>query len=296
MPELPDVTVYVEALEARLRGHGLKAIRLASPFLLRSVEPKVADVVGREVLGVRRIAKRIAIELTDAHFVVIHLMVAGRFKWDDKPGAKIPGRIGLAGFDFDSGTLILTEASKKKRASLHLVRGEEALSGFSRGGIEPVGASLETFREAITRERHTLKRALTDQRLVSGIGNAYSDEILHRAKLSPMKRSDQLSEEEMAALHRAVQEVLTEWTERLRAEAGERFPENVTAFRPEMAVHGKYRAPCQVCGAPVQRIVYAENEANYCARCQTGGKLLADRSLSRLLKQSWPKTLDELEG
>lgn len=296
MPELPDVTVYVEALESRLRGHVLEAIRLASPFVLRSVEPPIAELVGRKVAAVRRMAKRIVIELDEERFIVIHLMVAGRFKWDEKPGAKIPGRIGLAGFDFDSGTLLLTEASKKKRASIHLVRGEEALGAFSRGGIEPVGASLESFREAITRERHTLKRALTDQRLVSGIGNAYSDEILHRAKLSPMKRSDQLSDDEMRALHQAVQDVLTEWTERLRAEAGERFPENVTAFRPEMAVHGKYKEPCPVCGAPVQRIVYAEDEANYCARCQTGGRLLADRSLSRLLKQSWPKTLDELEG
>lgn len=296
MPELPDVTVYVEALEARLVGQPLRGIRLASPFVLRSVEPKIDELVGREVVGMRRLAKRIVLELEGAVFVVIHLMVAGRFKWSSKPGAKVPGRVGLAAFDFDTGTLILTEASKKKRASIHLVRGDDALAAFSRGGIEPLEADLDTFREAITRERHTLKRALTDQRLISGIGNAYSDEILHRAKLSPMKRSDQLSDEEMQALHEATQAVLIEWTERLRQEAGEGFPEKVTAFRPEMAVHGKYKEPCPVCGAKVQRIVYAENEANYCARCQTGGKLLADRSLSRLLKQSWPKTLDELEG
>ncbi len=300
MPELPDVTVYVEALESRVLGRELRAIRLASPFVLRSVDPKIADVVGREVVGMRRLAKRIVFELEGELFLVVHLMVAGRFKWEPKPGAKVPGRVGLAAFDFSGvdggGTLILTEASKKKRASIHLVRGEEGLKAFSRGGIEPLGADLETFSEAVTRERHTIKRALTDQRLVSGIGNAYSDEILHRAKLSPMKRSDQLSEEEMQALHRSTQEVLTEWVARLRDEAGEGFPEKVTAFRPEMAVHGKYKEPCPVCGAPVQRIVYAENEANYCARCQTGGKLLADRSLSRLLKKSWPKTLDELEG
>lgn len=296
MPELPDVTVYVESLEKRVLGRELSAIRLASPFVLRSVDPPMAEVVGRNVVAMRRIAKRIVFELEEQRFVVIHLMVAGRFKWDSKKGAKIPGRVGLAAFDFDTGTLILTEASKKKRASIHLVRGEEGLAAFARGGIEPLGADLETFRVAITRERHTLKRALTDQRLVSGIGNAYSDEILHRAKLSPMKRSDQLTEDEMRALHEATQTVLTEWIERLRAEAGEGFPENVTAFRPEMAVHGKYKEPCPVCGAPVQRIVYAENESNYCARCQTGGKLLADRSLSRLLKASWPKTLDELEG
>lgn len=296
MPELPDVTVYAEALEARLVGQALRGIRFASPFVLRSVEPKVDELVGREVAGVRRMAKRIVLELEDARFVVIHLMVAGRFKWSDEAGAKVPGRVGLAAFDFDDGTLILTEASKKKRASIHLVRGEEALSAFSRGGIEPLEADLDAFREAITRERHTLKRTLTDQRLISGIGNAYSDEILHRAKLSPMRRSDQLGDDEMRALHEATQAVLTEWTERLRDEAGEGFPEKVTAFRPEMAVHGKFNEPCPVCGAKVQRIVYAENEANYCARCQTGGKLLADRSLSRLLKQSWPKTLDELEG
>jgi formamidopyrimidine-DNA glycosylase len=296
MPELPDVTVYVEALERRCIGQKLTGIRFASPFVLRTVDPPVAELVGREVIAVRRMAKRIVLELTEARFVVIHLMVAGRFQWQPSPGAKIPGRVGAAALDFTAGTLILTEASKKKRASIHLARGEEALAAFSRGGIEPLGADLETFRDALTRERHTLKRALTDQRLISGIGNAYSDEILHRAKLSPMKRSDQLSDEELHTLHEATQVVLTEWIARLRAEAGDGFPEKVTAFREEMAVHGKYKQPCPVCGAPVQRIVYAENEANYCARCQTEGRLLADRSLSRLLKKSWPKTLDELEG
>ncbi|MGF1466383.1 MAG: DNA-formamidopyrimidine glycosylase family protein [Sandaracinaceae bacterium] len=296
MPELPDVTVYVEAIAARTVGSTLDGIRLASPFVLRSVEPTVDEVVGREVVGVDRLAKRIVLELAGETFVVIHLMIAGRFRWIDEPGAKIPGRVGLAAFDFTKGTLILTEASKKKRASLHLVRGAEGLTDLQRGGLEPVGASLADFRAALVRERHTLKRSLTDQRLFSGIGNAYSDEILHRARLSPMKRSDQLSDEEVERLHGATQTVLTEWVDRLRQEAGRSFPSKVTAFRPEMAVHGKYKEPCPVCGAPVQRIRYADNEANYCASCQTGGKLLADRSLSRLLKASWPRTLEELEG
>ncbi len=296
MPELPDVTVYLEALERRTVGHRLEAIRLASPFLLRSVEPRVDEVVGHVVTGTRRIGKRIVLDLEGDLFVVIHLMVAGRFAWADQPGAKIPARIGLAGFDFDHGTLILREASKKKRASLHLVRGEKNLAEHDRGGAEPLEVDLAGFAHAITKERHTLKRALTDQRLVSGIGNAYSDEILHRAKLSPMRRSDQLSDGEMKALFDATRAVLIEWTDRLRAEAGDGFPENVTAFRPEMAVHGKYKSPCPVCGGTVMRIRYADNEANYCPTCQTEGKLLADRSLSRLLKKSWPKTLEELEG
>jgi formamidopyrimidine-DNA glycosylase len=295
MPELPDIAVYIEALERRTRGHTLEAIRLASPFVLRTVEPKIADVTGRKVEALRRIAKRIVFDFGDELFAVVHLMVSGRFQWHDARGAKIPARLGLLAFDFDSGTLVLTEASKKKRASLHLVRGEAALAAIHRGGIEPLTADFATFAEAISKERHTLKRALTDQRLVSGIGNAYSDEILHRAQLSPMKRSDQLDEAEMRSLHEATRAILIEWTDRLRAESGEGFPEKVTAFRPEMAVHGKYKQPCPVCGAPVQRIRYADNEANYCARCQTGGKLLADRSLSRLLKASWPKTLEELE-
>ncbi|MEC7519987.1 MAG: DNA-formamidopyrimidine glycosylase family protein [Myxococcota bacterium] len=296
MPELPDVQLYIDAIGQRVVGQKLTAIRLASPFLLRSVEPSIDDVVGRKVKGLRRIGKRIVLELQRDHFVVIHLMVAGRFKWDDAPNAKIPGRVGLAGFDFESGTLILTEASKKKRASLHLVKGEKNLADFDRGGTEPLEASFEAFKDALTRERHTLKRSLTDQRLLSGIGNAYSDEILHRAKLSPMRRSDQLSDEEIARLHQCTQDVLNEWIERLREETGDDFPTKVTAFRPEMAVHGKYKEPCPVCGQKVMRIRYAENEANYCPTCQTDGKLLADRSLSRLLKKSWPKTLEELEG
>ncbi len=297
MPELPDVTVYLEALERRCLGRELTGIRLASPFLLRSVSPTIGEVVGHEVTGLRRLGKRIVLALEDDLFVVIHLMVAGRFAWADEPGAKIPGRIGLAGFDFTHGTLLLREASKKKRASLHLVRGEEGLTAHDRGGVEPLEADLEAFSEAITRERHTLKRALTDQRLLSGIGNAYSDEILHRAKLSPMRRSDQLDADQLRALYDATREVLTEWTDRLRAECGpDGFPENVTAFRDEMGVHGKYKKPCPVCGGTIMRIRYASNEANYCPTCQTEGRLLADRSLSRLLKKSWPKTLEELEG
>lgn len=296
MPELPDIALYIEALEKRTLGQKLEAIRLASPFLLRTVDPRVDEVVGREVSGLRRIGKRIVFELEGELFVVIHLMIAGRFRWEDAPGAKIPGRVGLAGFDFPSGTLLLREASKKKRASLHLIRGEEGLLEQNRGGTEPLETDLAGFAEAIQRERHTLKRSLTDQRFLSGIGNAYSDEILHRAKLSPMKRSDQLRPDEMERLFEQTQSVLREWIERLRAEMGEGFPENVTAFRPEMAVHGKYKEPCPVCGKRVMRIRYASNEANYCPTCQTDGKLLADRSLSRLLKKSWPKTLEELEG
>lgn len=296
MPELPDVALYIEALERRCVGHTVGGIRLASPFLLRTVEPSVEELVGRRVVGLRRLGKRIVFELDEAYFMVIHLMVAGRFAWDDAAGAKIPGRVGLAAFDFDSGTLLLREASKKKRASLHLVRGEEGLEAHDRGGLEPLEADLESFAEALTRERHTLKRALTDQRLISGIGNAYSDEILHRARLSPMRRSDQLDDAMMRALHEATRAVLTEWMERLREEVGEGFPEKVTAFREEMAVHGKYKEPCPVCGKSVMRIRYASNEANYCPTCQTEGRLLADRSLSRLLKKSWPKTLEELEG
>ena len=240
MPELPDVQLYIDAIAERTVGTKLEKIRLASPFLLRSVEPSIDEVVGRKVKGLRRIGKRIVFELTRDHFVVIHLMVAGRFKWDEKPGAKIPGRVGLAGFDFERGTLILTEASKKKRASLHMVKGEKSLAEFDRGGTEPLEADFDAFKHALTRERHTLKRSLTDQRLLSGIGNAYSDEILHRAKLSPMRRSDQLDDEEIARLHACTQEVLREWIARLKEETGDAFPTKVTAFRPEMAVHGKY--------------------------------------------------------
>jgi formamidopyrimidine-DNA glycosylase len=295
MPELPDITVYIEALSARVLGEPLERVRLASPFLLRTVEPPLAAAEGRRVTALRRLGKRIVFCLEGDLFLVLHLMVAGRLRWE-KPGAKPPGRIGLAAFDFPPGTLILTEASTKKRASLHLVAGEAALAALSRGGLEVLESDADAFAAALRRERHTLKRALTDPRLFSGIGNAYSDEILHRARLSPFRLTDQLGEGEIARLHRATIDTLHAWTERLRAETGGGFPEKVTAFRPEMAVHGRYRKPCPDCGAPVQRVLYAENEMNYCARCQTEGRLLADRVLSRLMHDDWPKTLDELEG
>ncbi len=294
MPELPDIEVYREALETRVLGARLEGIRLAGISWLRSVDPSVEAVSGRKVEGVRRLGKRLVFALEDEHFVVLHLMIAGRLHWK-KVGAKPPGRRGLGALDFSSGTLIATEASTKKRATLHLVKGEAALAEHDPGGVEPLECDLEHFAEALQRENHTLKRCLTDPHLFSGIGNAYSDEILHRARLSPFKQSARLPAEELAALHRAVQETLAEWVARLRAECGEGFPEKVTAFRPEMAVHGRYRKPCPRCGDPVQRIAYAENEANYCATCQTGGKLLADRALSRLLRGDWPKTLEELE-
>lgn len=294
MPELPDVTIYLEQLDRRVRGHALVGIRLRSPFLLRSVEPPLRLTHGKRVLGVRRLGKRLVLDLEGELFLVLHLMIGGRLHF--KPvGAKLPGKIGLAAFDFDSGSLLLTEASGKKRAWLRLVHGEAALADLDPGGIEPQTASLAAFSAALTRERHTLKRTLTDPRVLSGIGNAYSDEILHRARLSPTQLTTNLDAAALAGLHQATQAILLEWTERLRAETGDRFPERVTAFRPEMAVHGKYGAPCPRCGAKVQRIVYAANETNYCAPCQTGGKLLADRSLSKLLKGEWPKTLEELE-
>jgi formamidopyrimidine-DNA glycosylase len=294
VPELPDVEAYLEALRRMAVGHTLERIRVASPIILRTVDPPVSAVDGRRITGVRRIGKRIVFELEGDLFVVVHLMIAGRFHWKPK-GTRVPARVGHAAFDLDSGTLMLTEASSHKRATLHLVQGAAGLEPFARGGIEPFDADLASFREALTRESHTLKRALTDPTLFSGIGNAYSDEILHRAKLPPTKLSRTLREEETSRLYDATLEVLTEWTDRLVAEARERFPEKVTAFRPEMAVHGKYKHPCPVCGSPVQRIVHAENEANYCPTCQTGGKLLADRALSRLLREDWPKTLTELE-
>jgi formamidopyrimidine-DNA glycosylase len=294
MPEYPDVTVYVEHLRRRLIGKTLEKIRLASPFLVRSADPPLRDAEGKRVLGVSRLGKRIILELEGDLFLIFHLMIAGRLHWLAK-GGKIPGRRGLAGFDFANGTLLLTEASSKKRASLHLVRGRSMVDSFDRGGLEVVEADVKSFRAALARENHTLKRALTDPRLFSGVGNAYSDELLHRAKLSPVKLTFQLSEEEQIRLYHAARETLLEWAERLRKEAGDEFPEHVTAFRKEMAVHGKFRQPCPVCGAPVQRIVHAENETNYCPRCQTGGKLLADRSLSKLLKDDWPRTLEELE-
>jgi len=287
--------MYLEALAARILGARLEHVRLASPFLLRTVSPALSEVEGREVIGLRRIGKRIAIVLTDDLYLVIHLMISGRFRWKAR-GAKVPGKLGLAAFDFTTGTLLLTEASKKKRASLHLVRGEEALRDLDRGGLEVMDATLPEFRDRLVRENRTLKRALTDPALFSGIGNAYSDEILHRARMSPAKLTRSLDEEESERLYRATRATMDEWIARLRDEAGGEFPEKVTAFREGMAVHGRYGQPCPVCGSPVQRIVYAENEANYCARCQTGGKLLADRALSRLLRGDWPKTLEELEG
>ena len=293
MPELPDITIYLEALSRRVLSHTLEKLRLANPFLLRTVDPAPADVAGKRVLGLRRLGKRIVFALEDDLFIVLHLMIAGRLKWLPK-GAKVPGKVGLAAFDFDNGTLILTEAGSKRRASLHIVRGEDALQALDPGGMDVLGASYEEFRAALTRERHTLKRTLTDPHVFSGIGNAYSDEILHRARLSPVQLTTNLSEDELQRLHRATRETLIEWIERLRAETGEGFPEKVTAFRPEMKVHGRYNQPCPDCGSPVQHIVYAENETNYCARCQTGGRLLADRALSRLLNVDWPKSIDEL--
>ena len=294
MPELPDITVYVESLSRRLMGERLEAVRLASPFLLRTVEPPLSEAEGKPVHDLRRIGKRIVIGFEEEIFLVLHLMIAGRLRWYE-PGAKIPPRLGLAAFDFSSGTLVLTEAGTKKRASLHLVRGEKGLRSLDPGGLEVLESGPEEFRRALQRENHTLKRALTDPRLFSGIGNSFSDEILHRARLSPFRLTAQMDEEEILRLRDACRATLEQWTERLRQETGEGFPVKVTAFRPGMAVHGRYRQPCPDCGAPVQRIVYAENEANYCARCQTGGRLLADRSLSRLLKGDWPRTLEELE-
>jgi formamidopyrimidine-DNA glycosylase len=294
LPELPDVELYVEHLRRRIAGQKLLGFRLRSPFLLRTVQPRPTEAVGKTVRDVRRIGKRIVLAMDDDLFLVLHLMIAGRLQWKP-PGAKPPGRIGLAAFDFPPGTLLFTEAATRKRASLHVVRGTAALAALDPGGLEPLGSSPAAFREALLRENHTLKRALTDPHLFSGIGNAYSDEILHRARLSPVKTTRTLQDEELARLHAAVQTVLVEWMDRLRAQAGETFPAKVTAFRPEMAVHGRYGKPCPACGAPVQRIVHAENEVNYCAACQTGGKLLADRALSRLLHEDWPKTLEELD-
>ena len=293
VPELPDIAVYIEALEARVAGATLQKLRLASPFLLRTVEPGPSDIAGKKILGLRRLGKRIVFALEDDLFIVLHLMIAGRLKWL-AAGAKVPGKVGLAAFDFDRGTLVLTEAGSKRRASLHIVRGEDAVRALDPGGIEPLEMSFDAFHAALTRERHTLKRTLTDPHVFSGIGNAYSDEILHRARLSPVQMTTNLGEEELARLYSAIRNTLIEWTDRLRADAGGGFPEKVTAFRPEMAVHGKYNQPCPVCGTPVQHIVHAENETNYCARCQTGGRLLADRALSRLLKGDWPKSIDEL--
>ncbi len=294
MPELPDVLLYIESLKPRVLGQPLLGVRLASPFVLRSVAPPVSSINGKTVRGLRRLGKQIVLEFEGAFFLIVHLMIAGRFQWKE-PGSRIPGKLGLAAFDFPTGTLILTEAGSKKRAALHLVQGEAALAPFDRGALEMPECGLDEFRLALTRENHTLKRSLTDPRLFSGIGNAYSDEILHRARLSPLKQTSRLTAEEIARLHAAAQSTLKEWSERLQEEAGMEFPSKVTAFRPGMAVHGRYGKPCPDCGSPVQRIVYAENECNYCATCQTGGRLLADRALSRLLREDWPRSLDEWE-
>ena len=295
MPELPDITIYMEQLERRIVGQTLEKLEIAKPFVLRTFDPPVAEVVGTAVRGVRRMGKRIVLALDGERFIVIHLMIAGRLKWR-APAAKLPpkGSI-LATFVFANGVLVLTEAGTTRRASMHLVRGEEALRQFDRGGLEVLSATLEEFAARLRSENHTLKRALADPRLFSGIGNAYSDEILHRARLSPVMLTRRIGDAEIERLFGATRTTLDEWTSRLRAEAGERFPEKVTAFREEMAVHGRFGEPCRVCEAPVQRIRYASNETNYCARCQTGGKLLADRALSRLLGKDWPKSIDDIE-
>ena len=294
MPELPDVELYLWALRPRVVGQPLERVRLASPFLLRSVTPPLSAAAGRRVTGVSRLGKRIVFALEGELFLVFHPMIAGRLRWRP-PGAAVPKKVGLGAFDFPAGTLLLTEASPKKRASLRVVAGEAALAELDPGGLDVLGATSEAFHAALVAESHTLKRSLTDPRILDGIGNAYSDEILHRARLSPVALTQRLDDEEMARLHAATVATLRLWTERLRAETGAGFPEKVTAFRPQMAVHGRYRLACPDCFAPVQRIVYAANQANYCVNCQTGGKLLADRSLSRLLREDWPRTLDELE-
>jgi formamidopyrimidine-DNA glycosylase len=294
MPELPDVVIYMERLHARLEGAVLESIRIRSPSLLRTADPPLSAAFGRKVLGFERLGKRIVTALEGELFLVLHLMIAGRLKLRPR-GAKLGGRIDMAAFDFDRETVLLTEASSRKRTQLHLVRGRDALAEHDPGGIDVFSCSEDEFRGALTRESHTIKRSLTDPRLLSGIGNAYSDEILHRAQLSPVKLTRQFEDEEFEALLRACRDVLREWTDRLRAETGDGWPEKVTAFRPQMAVHGRYGQPCPVCSTKVQRIVHAQNETNYCPTCQTGGKLLSDRALSRLLGKDWPRTLTELE-
>jgi formamidopyrimidine-DNA glycosylase len=293
LPELPDLTVYLESLEARIANRRLVRIRLLNPFLLRSAVPPIASAEGKRVTGMRRVGKRIVLALEQELFLVLHLMIAGRLRWLEGKG-KVPARITLALLEFENGTLAITEAGTKRRASLHLVQGRAALEAMDPGGLEVMGADLACFSRNLLKENHTLKRALTDPRLFAGIGNAYSDEILHRARLSPVALTRDLPEEDIRRLHESTMQVIDEWTTRLRRETGAGFPEKVTAFREGMAVHGRYGKPCPVCGAPVQRIVYAENETNYCARCQTAGRILADRALSRLLKKSWPRSIDEL--
>ena len=290
MPELPDLTVYLDSLQARIANRRLLRVRLLNPFLLRTAVPPITTAEGKIVRRVGRVGKRIVIGLESELSLVLHLMLAGRLRWDDKP----PKKITLALFEFENGTLAFTEAGTKRRASLHLVEGKAALEAMDPGGIEIFASDEAAFRSALLAENHTLKRSLTDPHLFAGIGNAYSDEILHRARLSPIAMTKNLSAEDVARLYVATRDVLQEWIARLRAQTGEGFPEKVTAFREQMAVHGRFGKPCPVCGAPVQRIVYAENETNYCARCQTGGRILADRALSRLLKKSWPRSIDEL--
>ncbi len=292
MPELPDINLYREALDARVRGQVLQRLAIRNPFVLRTAVPPIADAEGKRVISVQRLGKRIVLALEGDLFLVLHLMIAGRLRWL-APSVRPPAKLTLAMFEFPNGTLAFTEAGTRRRASLHLVQGRAALAAFDMGGIDVTEVGVSIFAVRLRSENHTLKRALTDPRLFSGIGNAYSDEILHRARLSPLKLTAKLDDAEVHRLHHAMQAVLGEWTDRLRTEARGGFPENVTAFRPEMAVHGKYRQPCPACGAPVQRIVYAENECNYCARCQNGGVLLADRALSRLLHKSWPRSIDE---
>jgi formamidopyrimidine-DNA glycosylase len=294
MPELPDVELYVHALRSRVVGSRIDRVRIGNPFIVRTYDPPIEAVEGAAILGIDRMGKRLVWSLAGDLFMVVHLMIAGRFRWRD-PGAAIPGKIGLAAFDFVSGTLLLTEAGSKRQAAIHLVRGRTALTSHDPGGLEVLTADLSTFAARVTAVNHTLKRALTDPHILSGIGNAYSDEILHGARLSPMMLTASLTDEQIERLFHATRETLVIWTERLRAEAGGNFPEKVTAFRPDMAVHGKFGKPCPLCGEAVQRIVYATNEANYCARCQTGGRLLSDRALSRLLRQDWPRTLEDME-
>nr|AAP58579.1 putative fapy-DNA glycosylase [uncultured Acidobacteriota bacterium] len=294
MPELPDILLYIHALGPRVIGRRVQRIRLVSPFLLRSVAPPLASVEGRTITALHRLGKRVVFEAEGELFLVFHLMIAGRFRW--KPaGAPVPGKVGLLAIDFEHGSLILTEAGTKRQASLYVVSGADALDPHNPGGLEVMEAPLAVFASALRRENHTVKRALTDPHLFSGIGNAYSDEILHAAKMSPFRQTSSLTDEEIARLFHATRHTLALWTDRLREETADRFPEKVTAFREGMAVHGRYGKPCPVCGTPVQRIVYAANEANYCVQCQTGGRLLADRSLSRLLREDWPRTLEELE-
>jgi formamidopyrimidine-DNA glycosylase len=294
MPELPDVELYLQALAPRVRTQRLDRLRLGNPFVVRTIEPPPSILEGRTVVDLRRLGKRIVFAFDGELFLVLHLMIAGRLRWRER-GATIPAKVGMAAFDFPDGTLLLTEAGARRQASIHIVRGAEALTAHDPGGLEVLDAPLTAFADRLQRENHTLKRALTDPRIFSGIGNAYSDEILHAARLSPMKLTSALSEEEIETLYHTTRDTLTAWVDRLRTEAGDRFPEKVTAFRPDMVVHGKFGQPCPVCSSPIQRIVYARNEANYCSRCQTGGRLLSDRALSRLLRDDWPKTLDELE-